>query len=914
MVPAMATRKRASKKPSASQEAANALLPAPSDPNALYLIDISGYIFRAYHAMPPLSNSQGEPTHAVAGVANMLFKLMKERSPHMLAVALDSRAGSFRRDLYPKYKANRPPPPEDLASQIERVKELIAGFEIPAFGLDAHEADDVIATVAAWAEREGIKLVIVSADKDLLQLVSPTCVMYDTMREKVFGVDETVEKFGVPPTQVRDLLALMGDSSDNVPGVPGVGPKTAATLLKEHGSFDDIFKALPTFTKKKLKEKLEANEELARVSRELVSLRAEMDLPLDRANMVFNGGDPVVLRDLFLELEFTRLLSRIGSTPIAAGRYEVVTDVDRLRDITLQIQHSGEVAVRTVLTAPDDDPHRGTLIGIAISWTEGLAAYIPFGHRYIGVPDQLDSAVVLETLRPCLENSLLKKVCGNLKREIIALRRHGMELRGGSFDVMLASYLLDPHRRSHEIGAVALEELDVTLTKLDKARLKFGIDQVEVEAVMDVAAQQADYALRLGHLLTPRMGHGDFQELFFNLELPLVSVLADLELTGIAINASLLEEMSAEAADEILELTALAHQLAGRKFNTGSPRQLEGILFDELDLPVLKRTKTARSTDVSVLEELAGMHDLPGVILDLRTLTKLKGTYLDALPLARDKETGRVHTKFNQAVAATGRLSSSDPNLQNIPIRTELGRRIRNAFIPSVGNVMMAADYSQIELRVLGHLSQDPELIGAYRDERDVHVMTAMALYDVDDPEEITRAQRGAAKTVNFAVIYGQTRFALAKNLRITKTEAQRYIDTFFDKYAGVKRFMDEVVQEAKDTGHVTTMLGRRRSVADIRSKNPALRNGAERIARNTPIQGTAADIIKIAMIEVQRALRGLESKMLLSVHDELVFDVAPSEKTEVEKLVRREMMAAHELSIPLVVDVGWGPHWGAAH
>lgn len=905
-------------------------LPEAGAADVLYVVDISSFIFRAYHALPPLSSSRGEPTHAVRGVASMLMKLFEEREPHRLAIALDSRGGSKRKERYPEYKANRDAPPEDLEQQIGRVKELVAAWEIPMLEAPGWEADDVIATIVKKSRAQGWQVVIVSADKDLLQLAGEDVVMYDTMRERVFGIAETIEKFGVPPAQVRDLLSLTGDKSDNVPGVPSVGPKTAAKLLATYDTLDGIYEHIEEL-KGKAKTKLEEHRDDAYLSRELVSLQDELEIPLDAEALKFTGGDPENVRKLFAELEFTRLLARIDPAPAVEGRYDILEELAQLREIAKSIRVENHFSLYTV--ASSDDPLRADIVGVALSWLEGRAVYIPLAHRYIGCPDQIPRGDAFAILKPLLENSLIRKSASDLKRELHLWEREGITLRGGRIDPMLASYLLDPGRHSHGLVEVARAELNAELgdfgALLKPSRgVKRTIDEAEVPAVGETACQYADYAWRLGKLLGERMEHGDFRRLYFDLELPLSGVLAEMENVGICLNAELLAGLSAEAGERLKSLQKEAFDAAGQEFNLGSPRQLETILFDELGLPVIKRTKTSRSTDAQVLEELAAQHPLPALILEYRGLDKLRGTYLDALPGQRHDD-GRIHTRYNQAVAATGRLSSSDPNLQNIPIRTDFGRKIRDAFVPRDGWQLLAADYSQIELRVLAHLSRDPELVDAYATRDDVHIRTARALFaeqladdalkgedgqlDLSHPK--VRHFRGQAKTVNFAVIYGQTQFALARNLRISRTEAKGYIEAFFAQYAGVKDFMESIVEEAKGTGYVTTLLGRRRALNDIRSRNRNLRAAAERIARNTPIQGTAADIIKLAMIAVQARLRreALAAKMLLTVHDELVFEVPAEELDAVRTLVREEMEGALELSVPLEVDIGVGPHWGAA-
>jgi DNA polymerase-1 len=646
-----------------------------------------------------------------------------------------------------------------------------------------------------------------------------------------------------------------------------------------------------------------------------VTLRDDVTIDDQAVTRVYGGGSAAALRAIFGELELTRLLAQLEPAPAVEGHYETITSAEGLSRIASAIREAGSFALYTVMDM--DDPIRAELVGIAMSWLETVSAYIPLGHRYIGAPDHLSWRDARAVLTPLLENSLIPKLT-LAKRETVFWARHGVKLRGTRFDPSLASYLLDPARHAHRLEDVARQELDGELREEEAVRGKGknarAWDEVEIEAVARYANERADFTFRLSDLLTPRMHEGEFERLFYQVELPLAGVLATMELNGIRVDTELLERLSAEADAELERLHARCTELAGREFNVSSPRQLETILFDELGLSSTKKTKTARSTDHEVLEELALLHPLPQAILDYRSVSKLKSTYLDALPREVDPETGRIHTRYNQVVAATGRLSSSDPNLQNIPIRTEMGRRVREAFVPAEGWSMLAADYSQIELRVLAHLSRDEALVDAFSRGDDVHVQTACALFGVR-PEEVTKDMRGQAKTVNFAVIYGQTQFALARNLKIERAEAKRYIDAFFDQYAGVKSFLDDVVEQARANGFVTTLLGRRRTLPDLRSRNHNLRAAAERIARNTPIQGTAADIMKVAMVSIQTDLerRRLQSRMVLTVHDELVFESPPEEREALQTLVVDHMQHAIPLSVPLPVETGWGPSWGEA-
>jgi DNA polymerase-1 len=891
-------------------------LPEPGDPRTLYVVDLTGYVFRAYHALPPMSTSRGEPTHAVYGVTQMLLSLVQTQKPALLAVALDPPGVSFRKEIFDAYKENRKERPEDLRQQIERLEEVVDAYAIPCLAEKGFEADDVIATLVARAKAEGLRVVIVSADKDLLQLVDGGVIMFDTMRDRVYGREETVAKMGVPPEQVRDYLALTGDSSDNIPGVPSVGPKTAAKLLGEHGSLDGIYEHVESITRKATKAKLKEHRDDAYLSRRLVSLVDDVPVEVDLEALRYGGADEDRLRELFSKLEFHRLLSQLAPRPTEPATFEALTTKAALEDAVAAARAEGTVAVYTALEG--DDPLSAPIAGFALSWKASHAVYVPTGHLYLGAPSQLSEAAVAEALRPLLEDEAVELAFGDTKRELSLWARLGVRPRNVAFDVMLASYLVDPERHGHTLEDVSQSELHRRLRSYDELTDKRrghqkALAEVEVEAVRDWAGARAELIRTAKRLLEPRLEGQGLRSLLDDVELPLARVLSKMEREGVRVDAAYLEKLSREYGERCAALERRAYELAGTEFKINSPRALEAILFDELGLRVIKRTKTARSTDHEVLEQLAAEHELPKTILEHRSLTKLKGTYLDALPKQIHPETGRIHTRFNQAVAATGRMSSSDPNLQNIPIRTEEGRLIRDAFVAREGWRLLSADYSQIELRVLAHLSEDEELVDAFTKGEDVHVRTARALFDV---EEVSRTQRDQAKTVNYAVIYGQTQYALARNLGISRTEAQRYIDAFFERYAGVARYMEETVEQARKSGGVRTLLGRWRTLPDIRSRNRGLRYAAERVARNTPIQGTAADLMKVAMVRLDAALgeRALESKMLLTVHDELVFEVAPGEEDTLAALVKDRMEHVMELRVPLVVDVGLGRTWNEAH
>ncbi|HKU39918.1 MAG TPA: DNA polymerase I [Polyangiales bacterium] len=902
-------------------------LPPPGDPRALYVIDISGYVFRAYHALPPLQSPQGEPTHAVLGVTTMVQKLIADQKPQFLAVAMDSKTRSFRHSLYEAYKATRPAAPPDLGQQITRLREIIDAFAIPVLYEDGVEADDLIATLVQQGREHGQPVVIVSADKDMLQLVGDGVLMYDTSRNLVYGVEETEAKLGVPPAQVRDYLALVGDTSDNVPGVRSVGPKTAVQLLQQFGSIDGIYANLDQITKKALREKLELHREDAFLSRELVTLRGDCALGVEISALARQAPDTQRLQGLYRELGFVRLIEELPASkpapPTAAEEPVVPAEPALLITTHEQLRALGErlaTAERLLLSAVTDDAHavRAGLVGLVLAVDDEQPAYVPVGHTYLGHPEQLPLAHVLETVAPALRGERPRKLCIDAKRDLIVLAQHGIDLGGIEFDARLASYLADAERHGHSLRELAAEFGlgDVsTASAWLAASSKEGSALLEVERAAGLAGEAVHALRRILPKLQTKLEDLECERLLHELELPLARVLSEIERTGVLVDVQRLTRLSGELATQLGELERRCTELAGHEFNVGSPRQLEAILFDQLKLPVIKRTKTARSTDADVLEELAVHHELPAAILEHRTLAKLKSTYLDALPREINPKTGRIHTDFRQTVAATGRLSSSEPNLQNIPIRTDIGRSIRDAFVAREGFRVLSADYSQIELRVLAHLTHDPELVAAFSTDTDVHVRTARAIFGVPEAE-VTREMRAQSKTVNFAVIYGQTQFALARNLRIERSEAARYIKAFFEQYAGVRRYMDEVVDQARRTGQTRTLLGRVRRVPDLLSRNRVQREAAERIVRNTPIQGSAADIIKLAMVAIGERMRKekLRSRMLLTVHDELVFEAPREEEAVLEALVVESMESALKLDVPLKVDRGWGESWGAAH
>jgi DNA polymerase-1 len=919
-----------------------ATLPLPGAPDVLYLVDLSGYVFRAYHAILPLSNSKGEPTHAVMGTVSMLQKVVADRKPHSLAVAMDSKGPTFRHAIDARYKANRPPPPPDLSQQMARCEQIVRAYNIPVFQKDGLEADDFIAAATARALADGLTVVIVSADKDLMQLVhdgDTRVVLWDSMRDRVFGPDEVKEKFGVPPSQVRDFLALTGDSSDNVPGVPSVGPKTASDLLIQYGTLDGVYAHVDEIKRAKLRDALKANEAEARLSQKLVTLAADAQIEWEKSQLVYGGADVPKLRAIFEELELTRLLGVLDAlgagggsgasttagkvtapaTPVAveAKRTAVcVLDADELRKVVAEARAKGLVALDTETTSTD--PMRAVMVGMSLATKAGEGFYIPVGHRYLGAPTQLSVDVVRAIVGPLLADASVKKVAHHLKYDEIVLRRAGMPIGGDVFDTMIASYLLDPET-TNGLKDVARRELGVTMTTYDQVTNKqrgsqLAFDEVPLDRATDYAAADADLSLALYERYAPRVDEEGLGDLMRDVEMPLSRVLCEMEMRGVLVDVERLGALSKQAAEDLVRLEAKAKEIAGRDFSVRSRDQLEAILFDELKLPVVKKTpKGGRSTDAEVLEALADKHELPKQILEFRELDKLKGTYLDALPGFVNPSTGRIHTSFNQVTAATGRLASLDPNLQNIPIRSELGKKIRGAFIAPRGELLVSADYSQIELRVLAHLAQDPELIDAFRKGEDVHARTARLIF-AKSHDAVTSDERRAAKTINFGVIYGMGDSALGKQIGVSRDEAARFIEAYFTRYAGVRSFMERTVEAARQGEAVRTLLGRRRFLPNLHSSNRALRFEAERIAKNTPIQGTAADILKLAMIELGRAPVVEGAHMILTVHDELVFEVPEAKTKEAEGRVREAMEGAMKLDVPLVVDVGHGANWAEAH
>jgi len=886
----------------------------------IYLIDGSSYIYRAYHAVRHLSTTQGLPTNATFGFTNMLLKLLSDRKPERMAMAFDAKGPTFRHKIYEAYKANRPPMPEDLAVQIPYIKHVVEGMNIPSLELSGYEADDIIGTLARAAQEKGYHVVMVTGDKDFKQLVSPGISIWDPMKDRTIDYGGLKKDFGLEPSQWVDVMGLSGDTSDNIPGVPGIGEKTAIELVKTFGSVEGIFKNLDKVTRKKLRENLTNFREQAMLSRRLVTINTEVPLSVEIASLRVSGPDAERLARLFKDLEFQRLQKQFPiKTDLSHKNYRVILDDEALKALIDQLKRTGMFALDIETTAKD--PMQAEVVGLSFACRPNEAAYIPLRHHYSGAPGQLDPDRTLASLKPLLEDPKLAKVGQNIKYDWIVLKRSGIDLQGVVFDTMVASYLLNPTRRAHNLEMIAAEYLDHKMISYKEVaggkKGDKGFDEVPVKNAVPYACEDADITLMAHEVLKPKLQEGGFDSLFKELEMPLIPVLAGMEMSGICVDGGRLEGVSKEFERQLHETEDRIYAIAGERFNIQSHQQLGRILFENLKLPIQKKTKkkTGYSTDVQVLTTLSLEHELPALVLQYRSLAKLKSTYADALVDLIHPETHRIHTSYNQTVTATGRLSSSDPNLQNIPVRTEEGRKIRAAFVPQKGQTMLSADYSQIELRLLAHYSEDPTLVEAFEQDQDIHARTAAEVFQLL-PGMITPEMRRQAKVINFGIIYGMSPFRLSKELGISQKMAKIYIENYFRRYKGVKRFIEETIEEARKAGKVTTLLGRHRQLPDILSKNRTAREFAERTAVNTPLQGTAADLIKLAMIRIHHAFTEmhLQTKMLLQVHDELLFEVPPQELTIVKRDVAEIMEGVYRLRVPLKVDMKTGQNWAEAH
>lgn len=900
----------------------------------LFLIDGSALAYRSYFAFVrnPLINSKGENTSAVFGFLNSLLKIIDEQQPDYLAAVFDTPEPTFRHKLYPEYKATRQKMPDEMSEQLPRIKQVLDVLKIPVIEIPGMEADDVMGTLAKQAEQQNVETYLVTGDKDFLQLVSSVVKVYNPRRagEDVEILDEqgVVQKIGLPPAKIIDYLSLMGDSSDNVPGVAGIGPKTALEILNQFDSLEDVYNNLDKIKREPVRNKLVESREQAFLSQKLVTLDTQVVIPLNIEDLNRKAPDNNRAFNLIKELEFHSLLERFtGTEKTEKVNYITIREADQLQSFVTKLQSCRQFTFD--LETTDVDPMKAEIVGLSFSWKEGEAYYIPTVSEKIAATTDLFTnqkfrgfplKSVLQQLNPVFENESIRKSGQNAKYDLLVLSRAGVEVKGVDFDTMVASYVVNPSLRQHNLDALSLTYFNYqkipTKSLIGTGKNQITMAEVPVEQVSRYACEDADFTQRLRYVLEPKLIEYDLKKLFDEVEMPLIHVLLDMERNGVSLNLSLLGQMSKDLDRRLNQLIKIIYDLAGQEFNINSTKQLADILFKKLELPIVKRTKTGPSTDVDVLETLAKEHELPRELLEYRQLTKLKSTYVDALPRLINPQTGRVHTSYNQTVAATGRLSSSDPNLQNIPIRTEIGRKIREAFVPIDDNhVILDADYSQIELRIMAHLSQDPTLIQAFQDGKDIHRETAALVFKVN-PEEVTGDMRRRAKEVNFGIMYGMGPYGLASRLEIPQEEAEMFIINYFASYPKIQEFMTQAQEFARNNGYVTTLLNRRRYLPDIHSDNRRVREFAERNAINTPIQGTAADLIKVAMIKIFERLKQkkLKTKMIMQVHDELVFEVPQSEVELMKELVRKEMEQAIELSVPIKVDIGLGNNWLEAH
>ncbi len=880
----------------------------------LALVDGSGYFYRAFWAVQGLRTSKGLPTNAVYGFASMLTQVLKTYAGDAIVMVFDAHGPTFRDAIYPEYKATREAMPEDLVRQLPYVKALPPAFGMTTLEIAGVEADDVIGTLAVRGLGEGYEVVIVTSDKDFMQLVTketdqpgPGVVLYDEMKERPIGIREVKEKFGVPPEQVVDVQALLGDATDNIPGVKGIGEKTAPGLIAQFGSLEGVYRDLDQVKREAIRKALTEHRDEAFLSRTLASIKTDVALDVRMDRLMPGAPDRARLVALFTELEFGKFLKewdvdRPRQQGLSFDRYRLVLDAEELRRTAEALSKAKRLSVD--LETDSADPARARLVGISLCADPGEASYVPVGHTYLGAPKQIEVEAALTTLKPLLENGKVEKIGQNLKYDALVLRRYGVTIAPIGFDTMVGAYLIDPDGGPFNLESLAQRWLQHDKTPFAAVAGKGTFDQVPVEQARDYSCQDVDVVVRLAPLLESRI-RGDGMSGILKIELPLIEVLLRMEMNGVRVDLGALERLGREFQSKMNRILKDVYADAGEEFNLDSPKQLQRILFEKLKLTPGRKTKTGLSTDMAVLEQLAEEHPLPAKVLEYRTVAKLKNTYVDALPRLVNPETGRIHTSYNQAVAATGRLSSSDPNLQNIPVRTPEGREIRRAFVPEPGWTFVSADYSQIELRVVAHLSRDPLLIRAFREGVDVHRATAAEVFGTSD---VTPELRRRAKEINFGILYGISGYGLSRRLDIDPKTAQDFIDRYLDRYAGVKAYIDASLAEARQKGYVTTMFGRRRYVPDIRSKNKMIRGAAERVAINAPVQGAAADLIKIAMLRVTERLD--REKLILQVHDELVVEAPEKEADRAIRIVREEMENAHSLEVPLKVDVGRGSNW----
>lgn len=914
----------------------------------LYLIDGSSYIYRAFYAIKGLSNSKGLPTNAIFGFTNMLIKILNEKRPQLLAIAFDPKGPTKRHETYEAYKAQRPGMPDSLSVQIPYIHRIVEAFNIPILIMEGYEADDVIGTVAKQGEKDGHEVIIVTGDKDMLQLITPRIKIYDPMKDKFYGETEVIDRFGVNPSQIVEIMALMGDSIDNIPGVTGVGEKTAKELISLFGTVENLLLHIEELKKPKLQSILKEQADNARLSRKLALIQTDLSIKIDYNNFKPFKPSYDKMVELFRELEFSSLLKLIVPSQIEERDkdYRVISEEVELINTLKKISDLKRLSI--YIECNVSDPITSRITGIAISFKDKESWYIPLIDKIIPTRGTFTLQQVKDHLGPYIENPDIKKYSHDIKRQIILLKRSGMKPQGFTFDTMIASYLLNPGRTDHGMESIALEYLQEisnfrgstkvdrqiskeTLTLTTETTRKQDSGQGSGQALsperrgnsegrrngaeaFSLTCQHADFVWRLVNILEEKLRETGVRDLFYHVEIPLPEVLADMEMKGVKVDTDILILLSKEMDRDMGSICHRIYAIAGEEFNINSPKQLAVILFEKLGLKPLKRTKTGYSTDEGVLTELALQHELPAEILAYRQLSKLKSTYVDSLLSLINPETGRIHTSFSQTVTATGRLSSSRPNLQNIPIRTEMGQRIRETFVAEEGCVLLSSDYSQVELRILAHMSGDELLIEAFKRGEDIHTRTTVEIFGLS-PEEITPEMRRRAKAVNFGIVYGISPFGLSSDLGISQQEAKEYIDNYFSRHTGVKAFIEKTLNRAMEDGYVTTLLNRRRYLPELASNDNNVRQFGERIAINTPIQGSAADIIKLAMIRIQERLKaqGLRSRMILQVHDELLFEVPVEELDVMKGLVEKEMEGVIPLAVPLKVDTGVGRNWREA-
>ncbi len=889
----------------------------------LFLIDGNSFCYRAFYAIKSLANSRGEPTNAVYGFVAMLRKIIKDEDPDYLGVAFDLKGPTFRHKRYEEYKIHRKPMPEELVSQLPVIKAVLKAYNIPIYEKEGYEADDILATIARRLAGEGLDVYIVTGDKDALQLIGRHIMVYSTHKEGLVYDEEKVRaRYGVGPEKITDLIALMGDTSDNITGVPGFGEKTAVALLKEFRSLDELLQKPERIGQDAKRKLIIEHMDKAKLSKELATLDDNVPIEFGLEDLKIKSPDAEALYEIFKRLEFKNLTKEYAPKDKLESMYHLIEERDGFEKLLEELKKADILALDFETTGPD--PMTARPIGISFSFAQGEAYYAAFKKenrplQVRGNDKLIEREWALGRLKPVLEDPKIRKVGQNIKYEYIILSNHGVELKGIYFDTMVASYLLNPSKLNHNLDDIAVEYLNykmIPITDLiGSGKKQISMEEVDVERVCKYSCEDADVTYRLVMIFEKMLKEKDLYGLFRDVEMPLIKVLAEIEMAGVALNTGFLAAMSSRIAKRLKAITEDIYEMAGCEFNINSHQQLAHVLFEKLKLPIIKRTKTGISTDEGVLRKLMPNDPIIGLILEHRSLSKLKSTYIDALPALINEKTGRVHTSFNQTITATGRLSSSNPNLQNIPVKTEIGREIRKAFIPrGKGSCLISADYSQIELRIMAHFSDEKNLITAFKKGRDIHTYTASRIFGVSE-KDVTKKMRSQAKTVNFGIIYGMSPYGLARDLEIDIAEAERFIENYFERYPNVKTYLEGQIEIAREKGYVTTILNRRRYLPDINSPNANIRQFAERAAINAPIQGSAADLIKVAMLRVAGRMeeKKLKSKMILQVHDELLFEAPKEEKEELKTIIKEEMEGVLKLKIPIVVHIGEGPDWLAA-